>query len=133
MPEGRTKVEIHANGETLTLDAAPLVLLFHNGTFDLGVKDAVCLDPEATVYHGSRVRVLHPRTAELLAAVERERPIARTAVAYHHLVGLLDLTLKLKDQGRSLFWKNPEAYLHPWHQANLGDVAILLTKEGTGA
>jgi hypothetical protein len=73
--------------------------------------------------------VPHASTAALLTIIEGDRPLPRTSAAYHHVVGLLDLTLKLRDAGCQVAWKHPETYLHPWHQANLGDVAISLTKD----
>ena len=41
-----------------------------------------------------------------------------------HVIGLVDLTLKLQDMRVSTGWSFPETYMHPSMQLDLGDLAI---------
>lgn len=107
---------------------------------DIKYKDSdvdarvVELTPEVTTYHGSRVNKLHAKTLVLLQMVlpDVKWPIDHSKRSYvvQHLLGLIDLTLKLADASAvsqlSVVWKYPESGLHPKHQACLGDVLINL-------
>lgn len=102
---------------------------YHDTTPDAKV---VVLTPEVTTYHGVRVQKLHDKTLELLRLVLPDVvwPVDSSKRSYvlQHLIGLIDLTLKLKDSSVAskitIVWKRPEDGLHPKHQANLGDVVI---------
>ncbi len=90
------------------------------------------LTPEVTTYHGERVQRLHDKTLELLHLVLPDVvwPVDGSKRSYvlRHLLGLIDLTLKLSDSSTAsritIVWKRPEDGLHPKHQASLGDVVI---------
>lgn len=45
-----------------------------------------------------------------------------------HLMGLIDMTLKLTDQGVPVVWIHPESHMHPGWQVALADLAIYFAK-----
>lgn len=95
------------------------------------------LTPQVTTYHGARVQKLHTETLGILrlALPDVVWPIAAAksrSYTLQHLLGLIDLTLKLADisthKELCIVWKYPEAGLHPAHQTGLGDIVIQIQK-----
>lgn len=99
----------------------------------------VVLDPEATVYHAQRVQKLDPQFRKVWdffqAGVEHKSSVEPTPdnirkgnLGGVHLMGLIDMTLKLMKLGKNVVWKYPETYLHPGWAVGLGDLAIYFGK-----
>lgn len=88
------------------------------------------LTPEVTTYHGLRVQSLHDDTLRIARMVipSLEWPLERSNRSYavQHILGLIDLSLKVVDAGKNVrvIWKYPESGLHPQHQLGLGDAII---------
>ncbi len=97
------------------------------------------LDPMVTVYHAERVQKLDPQFRTVWdffqSNVEHKSSIDPTPdnirkgnMGGIHLMGLIDLTLKLTKMGKNVVWKCPETYLHPGWAVGLGDLAIYFGK-----
>jgi len=123
-------------------------------TIDLKPITLVCSAPEVgrisyapqwftlsfaeTTYHAERVQVLHPLFPQfwtvLWEAAKLPVPdpipdrLRQQGTGILHLMGLLDLSLKLFDQGVPLVWKHPESALHPRLQCALSDLLIALNQ-----
>lgn len=95
-------------------------------------EGAFVLDPEVTKFHGARVQQLDERTLDLVhMIIDQPWPqnSEHRSLVTQHLIGLVDLTLKLSDKGiGTLVWKHPETHLHPKHQANMADMVRCIHK-----
>lgn len=108
------------------------------GEVEKGIEEHVAKGPvlhmdfEMAKYHAERVKVLDPRTMDLLHVVfpSVEWPITDYGDNVLHIAGLIDLTLKLhiKHPGISTNWQYPEQLLHPAQQLLLGDLANKMCK-----
>lgn len=125
-----TAENIIVNGETMTVEVKPVTLICHKGDMKLEFPERIPLDPEQTVYHGRRVKSLHKDTERLVKPFFAEKI---DTLGYWHVLGLIDLSLKLRDMGVPFAWVLPETYLHPSQQVELADVAVLLMKGGADA
>ena len=132
---------ITVNGEPAgTIELRPVTLVVPAADMAchrIGYPGCVQLTTEVTVYHAERVRRLHGRFAEFWLAFMRNTSPA-TPVDYEvtadrirqmgtgavHLMGLIDMTLKLTDKAARVVWVYPESFLHPGWQVALGDLAI---------
>ncbi len=100
----------------------------------------VKLDSEVTTYHAQRVQKLHPAFIDawqlFFKNTSRESSdppadpdmIRKMGSGSIHLMGLIDLTLKLSDMNISVAWVYPESYMHPGWQVALADLAIWFSK-----
>lgn len=91
--------------------------------------ERVEITPEISVYHGERVKILHPKTLKLAKLVLNKEQLEQPSPMRSHVIGLIDLTLKFQSLGAGVMWKHPETYLHPKAQLSLADVLIALTQE----
>jgi len=99
------------------------------GVEDVTASGFFVIDCETAIYHGSRVKELHPETAAVLHHVTEHGAYPLPARNYEQVMGFIDLTLKLQDQGvNAIQWRHPESGLHPRHQTGLGDVAVYVSK-----
>ena len=133
-------MSIEVNGQII--EAKRITLLCHGDQpNDCKIKGRLPLDIEATIYHSERVERLHRRTVELTRVIfpnvdeatitDREQR-NRAGMGLRHIIGLMDLSLKLLDQGTPFYWKYPEACLHPAACCNLADAALKITEEEEG-
>jgi hypothetical protein len=115
MPDERVII----NGEGHVIEVKPITLVTHDSTVaDVGFPQRLMLEPSMTVFHGERVKELHPRT---MALVKTVFPTPVQSLGYTHFLGLIDLSFKFMDQGIPIGWRYPETYLHPAQQAALTD------------
>lgn len=106
------------------------------GVEDVTAKGFFLIDCEVARYHGSRIMLhakpeehFHPETAAVLHHVTEHGAFPLPSANYEQVMGFIDLTLKLQDQGvTAIQWRHPESGLHPRHQLGLGDVAVYLSK-----
>ena len=92
------------------------------------------LDPEATMYHMERVKVFHEHTSRMVAKVFKGNDSAlytpdfcrQSGSGVMHCAGLIDLSLKMSENGVPIVWIHPETYLHPSAQCELADIIIEL-------
>jgi hypothetical protein len=104
-----------------------ITLVCHDGTGPrIEYPDRVAIDVHVSTHHGSRLSDggWHADTAPLVeyAFGAHLGSYSRTP-AENHLVGLVDLSLKLDDMGVPFVWVQPESLLHPGVAARLGDLA----------
>lgn len=103
---------------------------------------------EMTVYHAERVKKLHAETEALvdraleewqLQAMRRwitwkdkrnAGHIASLGTGVLHVIGLIDLVLKLQDQNVPIVLVHPESGLHPSIVLKLTDVLLYLAERG---
>jgi len=131
VPTERIKV----GDETIEIETKPLTLVFSDGSLPkITVPGKVSLDIGATTYHADRMTKPHARLDEMLVMVTGA-PLAEHGdkrgwgLGLRHVVGLLDLTLKLLDQNIGIHWAYPESALHPKWQLGLADVLLALKGE----
>jgi len=107
----------------------PLILICHQGNVDIKPEeDFITLDPEVTMYHGSRVKNIDSLAIPYIETILGYPMvnIEERGLSDSHIIGLVDLLFKLK--GSKFFIKQPETYLHPKQQQNLGSFLISLEK-----
>jgi hypothetical protein len=99
---------------------------------------------EDTTYHASKVQKLHcefeavwrffmskisqPKEIDYQITADNIRTMGSGAL---HLMGLIDLSLKLQDQKIPMVWVYPETFLHPGWQVALADLGIFFVNRGT--
>lgn len=91
------------------------------------------IDLEMSCHHARLVEVLHPEVEQYFLKIfpDSELPERKSAgTGALHVIGRLDLSLKLQDLGVPFMWKYPEAGLHPVAQAPLADVIMDLRQRG---
>jgi hypothetical protein len=118
-------------GETHEIEVKRITLICHHDqTGDVEPLDRLVLDPEATLYHADRLSPggRHTKTDALIARVFKQQLPPVTSLAYRHVLGLVDLSLKLLDMNVPIAWRYPETYLHPAAQVELADILIELTE-----
>lgn len=122
-----TTERIKIGADEHVIETKRITLITHDSTVpDVETSERFMIDPEQTIYHGERVKTLHARTLELLAKLFPNGKVEGSK-GYTHALGLIDLSLKLIDQGVPIGWRYPETYLHPAQQAPLADVLIAIT------
>lgn len=145
----KEKILIHRGDrpevEELEVEVAPLTFVAKHPSHQDRIEypNRVEIDPEQTLFHAEKVRVLHDDFEECWKIVwngtchgEDVQPpcegdpvaIRNYDTACMHLMGLIDLSLKFRDMGVPFMWKYPETYLHPALQASLADFAVKLIK-----
>ena len=93
-------------------------------------EPGVVLDIDATRYHADRCQTWHVRLGVLAAPLLAAGfPMWDDTDAARHVRGLLDLTLKLRDLGHRVTWRHPETFLHPFYQAELGEILLSFVDE----
>jgi hypothetical protein len=111
------------------IEVKPITLVVKGGEVDdIDAPARFMIEPEHTLHHAGKVKQLHPRTQELVNIVFPGGEVASRG--YLHVVGLIDLTLKLTEKGVQVGWRYPETYLYPKEQCQLADVLVKLTKGG---
>ncbi len=96
----------------------------------------VSIDSDASIYHGERVQKLHADTERLFRLVFTDwgdEPVESVYIrtlerCYVHVLGLVDMSLKLRDLGIGFAWIKPESHLHPAHQLGLMDAVIQIMR-----
>ena len=94
------------------------------------------IDSVSTIYHAERVKKLHPCFNEAWKLFFKNRDVPTTepdeirkmGTGLMHLMGLIDLCLKMTQMGVPIVMKYPETFLHPALQAPIGDFVIYLEK-----
>lgn len=115
--------------EKSEIEDKPFTLICHQGNIDIKpTEDFIILNPETTVYHGSRVEHIDPLAIPYIETIlgypivnKEERGLSDS-----HIIGLVDLLFKL--EGSKFFIQQPETYLHPKQQQELG--SFLSSLEG---
>tara|TARA_R110000822_G_scaffold35007_7_gene98883 strand:+ start:926 stop:1354 length:429 start_codon:yes stop_codon:yes gene_type:complete len=116
----------------------PINLMFHDGIDEIknDRDDAVTIDPTQTLAMADAVSEDHWRELKgSMAFMHKFRmvfgdlglpdhPLQLHGSGVRHVVGLILLTDTAIGVGLNPFWKFPESYLHPSHQAGLGDLLI---------
>lgn len=141
----RNPAVVSVGAEHHVIDARPVtVVCTAPGLLDeIEYPGRAVIDLEAALYHGERVQTWHESTERLVRFVFQAayadpatpctpETIRHATLAVRHFAGRIDLTLKLMDMGRPVVWKYPEAGMHPAAQAQLGDVAIELSRRAGG-
>lgn len=140
--------EIKVGEETHTIEVRPLTLIIPSARMAMGppiqYPKRLPLDAKGTVYHARKVQKLHAEFEQVWrlfhssttpagevgeVSADAIRKMGPGAV---HLMGLIDMTLKLQDQKVPLVWVYPESFLHPGWQVGLGDLAIFFARRGGG-
>jgi len=130
-------VKIHIGDSVHEIETKPITLVFRSPdlTEQTSYEGCLKLEPDHCLYHMERTLSFDPRTPELVAIVFKVDPdkvtprwVKTQDRAVQHVAGRIDMTLKLMDKGIRVVWACPEAYLHPRHQCELGDVVIRLAK-----
>jgi hypothetical protein len=131
-------LEIAQTNHEIEVRLVNLIFKNANSAVEAPIKYTGCmeLDPQASLYHGERVKKLHPQFLEawnvFMSEVSVKSNIDPTPdnirqgdMGGVHLMGLIDLTLKLQDvSNKRIVWKYPESFLHPGWQVGLGDLII---------
>ena len=116
----------------------PINLLFHEGTqvIENDREDTVTIDPTQTLAIADAVSDEHWRELKHNTAFMHkfrmvfgdlglpDHPLQQHGSGVRHVVGLILLTDTAIGLGFNPFWRLPESYLHPKHQAGLGDLLI---------
>jgi hypothetical protein len=151
----RDTIKISVDGKLKELPAKELNLLFHKDVFDVRAPECFEINPENTleeIRNISQEAWTHISTGEIFQHLFRlvyplpdaknhsapnvEVPIPeqladlrKMDMGVRHVAGLIILALtKGGIEGKQLFFKLPESYLHPAYAANLADVFIVLPK-----
>lgn len=115
--------------KTSTLEDQQFIIICHQGNVDVKpTEDFIILDPEITVYHGSRVKNINCLAIPHIEAI-LGYPIVNIkerGLSDSHIIGLVDLLFKL--EGSKFFIRQPETYLHPKQQQALGIFLTSLEK-----
>jgi len=107
----------------------------HKTEYEIDNVEPIDLTYEACIYHAGRCQTFHKETYKLFKLVfpdlDINNPIDPEKVkqqgsGFKHVLGRVDLALKLQDLGVSHIHRYPEAGLHPRAQCNLADLFIQL-------
>ena len=129
------------NGPLQPLETKPLTVVVPAADFHQRIKylDRVDISCNETLAHIHEVDELHPHTQRYFRIVFPEygkqfdlETIRRDGNGAQHVAGLIDLSLKLNDQGKKFVWKYPESFLRPTQQLQLGDLAVAFMKLCSG-
>lgn len=139
-PEAKNLIKLETS-ELMTDQENKIALVYKDPARPAQVraKGFVVLSVSACLYHGERVQKLHQRTPHHVMTCigskstwdvigqlweSEDRPYDLL-----HLVGRVDLTLKLLDSGvTKIQWEHPEAGLHPEWQLGIADMLIKLSE-----
>jgi len=116
----------------------PINLLFHEGTqvIENDREDTVTIDPTQTLVMADAVSDTNWKALKHNRAFMHkfrmvfgdlglpDHPLQQLGSGVKHIVGLILLTDTAIELGLNPFWRLPESYLHPKHQAGLGDLLI---------
>jgi hypothetical protein len=115
------------------IDVERITLIVKGGEVDdIDTPSRIMIEPTDTLTHAGRLGhelAPHPETERLVGIVFPKGPVASRG--YLHTLGLIDLSLRYRDQGKAFGWRYPETYLYPKEQCQLADVLIELTKESS--
>ena len=134
---------IKVGEQELEIEPGPITLVFPSPAMQLAppirYPNRLTITPEDTVYHARRVQKLHPdfeigwrlfmdMTTPVMPVDYSIDPetIRGMYIGAIHLMGLIDITLKLRDLKVEVVWKFPETYMHPGWQVALADLVIWL-------
>ena len=140
------KEEILMVGEEVhEIPVAPITLIYKDPALAkrLSYDNRIELTPEVCKLQGGWVADApakwHKETPDLLALVFKIDPlevtrkwVAEAPEVVTQVLGLIDASLKITDQGGQIVWIHPESGLHPAHQAQLGEVVLRLIKRVGG-
>lgn len=135
---------IQVGDQTLEIEVRPITLIVPATNMQVGppirYPKRMTLTPEDTVYHARRVKKLHAEFEHgwrlFMANTTPPLPVDYSVdpdtirgmyIGAIHLMGLLDMSLKLSDLFVPVAWKFPETYMHPGWQVGLGDLVIWLS------
>lgn len=137
---GNQKHEIDARKLTLIMPSANMAgsNIEYPNRFSISASD--------TIYHADRVQKLHEefydywqyfqRNVSDKARMELTKPtpdeFRRMGQGAKHVMGLIDMTLKIMDKGVPLVWKYPETFLHPAWAVSLGDLSLAFSERANG-
>ena len=107
-------------------------------TEDVKYAGALPITMVSSLTHLNNVKSLHEQTERFVRVVfpdyERVLDLEWTqkheGTGFQHVVGRIDLTLRLQDFDTPMVWIHPENGLHPASQLNLADAILLLMKRG---
>ena len=136
---------IKIGGKEHEIEVKPITLIVPSANMameKIEYPKRIELDVEVTTYHAQRVKKLHPEFDMVwrLFHSKTSNPtiigpdpvdsdnIRKMGSGAVHLMGLIDLTLKLTDKNVPIAWKFPESFLHPGWQVALADLAIWFSK-----
>ncbi len=130
--------QLQIGDQTVTIETRPLNLIVQSPQSAMGpdirYPGCVVLDSQATLHYAERVKVLDPEfwTVWRLFLAHTSPPtpddIRRRGTGVRHVMGLIDMSLKLMRKGHNVVWRHPESHLHPGWAVALGDVAIWFSK-----
>ena len=136
--DGFIKLETN---ELLTDQKTKIALVYKDPAHPARVKAKgfVNLTVSACVFHGEKVQKLHQRTPHYVMTcigpksswdvIEQLWESEDRPYDLIHLVGRVDLTLKLLESGiTKIQWEHPEAGLHPEWQLGIADMLIKLSE-----
>lgn len=111
----------------------PITLLYGSKLSNYNNKYSDCfpVDIETTTYHAERVENLHKEFDKYFKIVFpdidlNQEEIKSMGLGLKHIIGLVDMLLKLQDMGVPVVLKYPESSLHPKAQLQLADLFIAL-------
>ncbi len=128
---------ISVGNDVHEIELRPITLIFKDPALaqDIEYASRISLDYDVCTYHMERVQKFHRLTPVLIKMVftDYEKEITpgncrEEGRGFQHISGLLDMTLKFRDQGVPIVWVHPESHIHPKHEAQLADVIICLAK-----
>ena len=104
------------------------------------------ISPQDTIYHADRVQKLHDEFYTYWHIFhdncgpdhppDHSKPtpdeFRQGGMGKKHMMGLIDLLLKLQDKGVAVVLKYPETYLHPAWAVGLGDLLLSLKDRANG-
>lgn len=136
--------QLQIGDQTVEVETRPLNLVVQPAQSAMGpdirYPGCVVLDSEMTAHHAEQVKVVDPEfwTVWRLFLANTSPPtpdnsttpddIRRGGTGARHVMGLIDLSLKLMRQGHNVVWRHPECHLHPGWAVALGDVGIWFSK-----
>lgn len=126
--------------QTHEIEVKPITLICPSASasaLKIEYPNRFALSSDVTTFHAQKVQKLHiefekvwrffmantskPTPVDYDVTSDRIRQMGSGAI---HLMGLIDLTLKLWDKKVPMVWVHPETFLHPAWQVALGDLAI---------
>ncbi len=123
-------VQLIADGQPMEVHMPSLSVIVHPGEMEIEVPGHVLIDPETTVTTSNELEQdqwelirVNENFLKVWKAIWKDVPppevLRKGNLAIRHTTGLILLMFKARGDGKPVFIKLPETYLHPKQQASL--------------
>jgi hypothetical protein len=129
------------DGTPTPVDIKSLTMLFHKGDVDIKAPDRLEIGPEQTLHrcleldHNEIAKCARdPIFVHLYRLILGEKAVvpdtiadlSRGSLGQRHVFGMLVMIQDATREGKKIFLRQPEAFLHPSQQVGLADLLIML-------